>query len=416
MNHKTMVLPKVDTLKLYRMPWTFSDNPFSWMEPTRNCDLNCAYCYQEHDKNSNKSLDQFEKDLKGLLSLRKCDAINIAGGEPLIHPQICEIISMVKSYGVKPIIITNGQSLSAELLKKLKKAGAYGFTFHVDSLQNRPGWTGCDESELNTLRQKFADMVYNEGGLICGFNTTIVPSQLHQTRYIIEWTMKNADRVQTNLIIPVRLAPQEDCWEYFAGNIQIDSAKSVYAAKFSYRPITAMELYREALEVDPHFSFNSYLGGTIIPNAPKWLFANTISSGGMTHGYLGARGMEIIQSGFHFIQKRFVSYLNPKIYNHAKLLIPLVFFDKDIRHAFKKYFLYVLKNPLRLFKRLSFQTIIIMQPQDLMENGEQDQCDGCPNRTYINGQLVSECRSEDYIKYGRLIQIVKKEGALKKIS
>jgi hypothetical protein len=40
-----IIKKSLDTSKLLRMPWTNSDNAFSWLEITRKCDLNCDYCY-----------------------------------------------------------------------------------------------------------------------------------------------------------------------------------------------------------------------------------------------------------------------------------------------------------------------------------------------------------------------------------
>ena len=81
------------------------------------------------------------------------DCISIAGGDPLLYPDIISLVKEIKSRGLKPIINTNGKALTRELLKELKKAGVYGFTFHVDSKQGRPGeWKGKNELELNELR------------------------------------------------------------------------------------------------------------------------------------------------------------------------------------------------------------------------------------------------------------------------
>ena len=66
-----------------------------------------------------------------------------------------------------------------------------------------------------------------------------------------------------------------------------------------------------------------------------------------------------------------------------------------------------MRNPLSIFEKLSIQNIIVMQPHDYLQNGEQDECDGCPNKTYWNGRLVSECRKEDYMLYGRPIITVR---------
>jgi len=55
--------------------------------------------------------------------------------------------------------------LNPELIKDLKKAGLMGFTVHVDSHQNRPGWTGKSEVELNELRSQIAQMIHESGGV-----------------------------------------------------------------------------------------------------------------------------------------------------------------------------------------------------------------------------------------------------------
>ena len=77
---------KLDTSTLLRMPWTNSDNAFSWLEITRRCNLNCDYCYQKNLPQSDKSIIQVENELRTILRLRKCDTILISGGEPLVHP------------------------------------------------------------------------------------------------------------------------------------------------------------------------------------------------------------------------------------------------------------------------------------------------------------------------------------------
>ena len=50
------------TAGLLRMPWTQSDNGFTWLEPTRKCNMACEYCYQQNDPASEKSLDVIEME------------------------------------------------------------------------------------------------------------------------------------------------------------------------------------------------------------------------------------------------------------------------------------------------------------------------------------------------------------------
>ena len=177
---------RLDVSDLYRMPWSASDNAFGWLEVIRSCDLDCGYCYQINRPDRAKSLLEVEGELTGLLGLRRCDTVFISGGEPLLHPEIVDVVRLTRRRGVKPVLVTNGQKMTPSLLHELRKAGLFGCIFHIDSGQNRPGWADASEQDLNRLRQQMADMLSDEGGLVCGYNTTILPETLSQVPSIVE--------------------------------------------------------------------------------------------------------------------------------------------------------------------------------------------------------------------------------------
>ena len=398
------------TAGLHRMPWTQSDNGFTWLEPTRKCNMACEYCYQRNDHTSEKPLEVVEMELKAMLRLRTCDTMLIAGGEPLTHPDIVEITRLVKSLGPKPVILTNGLALTPGLTSDLKSVGLFGFVFHVDSRQARPGWEGKTESELNKLRQYYADMVYESQGLICAFNTTILPETLHEVVDIVKWTTDNLHKVSANVLIPVRTAHEEDPWDYYAGAEKIKIDHTPYVSKLCYRHLTALDICEEIWRVHPNYQFHSYLGGTILPDSPKWLFGTHIGSNKKLFGNLGSKSVELIQSIHHMFAGKFLSFTGSRINRKARLLFVFGLIDRSIRAAWKNRFLSLLNNPLTLFEKISLQNIIVMQPHDYLPNGEQDECDGCPNKTYWNGRLVSECRKEDYLLYGRPLATVRKKS------
>jgi hypothetical protein len=120
------------------------------------------------------------------------------------------------------------------------------------------------------------------------------------------------------------------------------------------------------------------------------------------------KSMELFQNTHHLIKGTFFSFLSKRTYGLLKFGLPfLSFFDKQIRGIFFKNYFF---KPWNIFRKLHFQTIIVMQPWDYLENGEYDMCDGCPNKTYFKGRLVSECRMDEYLQNGKLWSFAPKQS------
>ena len=71
-------------------------------------------------------------------------------------------------------------------------------------------------------------------------------------------------------------------------------------------------------------------------------------------------------------------------------------FDKKLRKTFFNFY----KNPLNIFRRLYYQTVMVIQPVDYTKDGRQNMCDGCPDITVWNGELVWSCRMEEQLNFG----------------
>ena len=138
---------RLDHLKYYRLPWNYADNGISWLEPTTKCNLRCEGCYRDLEGPGHKTLEEARADLEVFRKLRKSDCMSIAGGDPLVFPQIVQLVKMIRQMGWKPIVNTNGLGLSEALLKDLKRAGVFGFTFHIDTSQKRPDTRAKTENE-----------------------------------------------------------------------------------------------------------------------------------------------------------------------------------------------------------------------------------------------------------------------------
>jgi molybdenum cofactor biosynthesis enzyme MoaA len=214
---------------LYRLPWNLSDNAISWLEPTSQCNLSCDGCYRKNEKDGHKSLAQVRRELDTFKRLRKTDGVSIAGGDPLTHPQIEEIVAMVAADGNKPVINTNGLLLTPEKLRALKKAGVKGFTFHIDSGQNRPHMKGKTETELNDLRLTYARMLADAGDISCAFNATVYDNTLKDVPAILAWGQEHIDIVHILVFIAYRAAPVRKGFKYMVGGSEIDMTPIAYA-------------------------------------------------------------------------------------------------------------------------------------------------------------------------------------------
>ncbi len=110
---------------------------------TDECNMKCNICYHmsEPGLGNHKSLDSINKMLETLLKVEsEPDLIQITGGEPTIHPQIIDILKLVKRSPVRHLMLnTNGIKIANDesFVKELKALGG-GFEIYLqfDSLKD----------------------------------------------------------------------------------------------------------------------------------------------------------------------------------------------------------------------------------------------------------------------------------------
>lgn len=392
---------------LYRLPWSLPDNAISWLEPTSACNLACDGCYRENVASSHKPLEVVRHEVERFRELRNSDGISIAGGDPLMHPEIVEIVRMIAGMGLKPIINTNGGKLTMELLRELKNAGAVGFTFHIDSKQGRPKWKDKNELDLNDLRLYYAEMLAEVGGLSCAFNSTVYEDTLHYAPEMVAWAQKHIDIVHVMVFILYRAAAPQLPFDWYAGGKKIDMQALVYSeSKERKIDLQAPDVVKEIRKQFPEFTPCAYLNGTEKPNSFKWLLTGRIGTKDRIYGYVGARFLETIQTMHHLMKGRYLAYTTPKMTGMGRTMMVLSPLDRGLKQAAGRYVKSVLSNPARLFKKLHYQSIMIIQPVDFLPNGLQNMCDGCPDMTLYNDELVWSCRMEELKQFGCWVRTV----------
>lgn len=398
-------------LQYYRLPWNFADNGISWLEPTTDCNLRCEGCYRDPNGPGHKTLEQLREDLEVFRRLRKSDCMSIAGGDPLVYPQIVELVKMVKEMGWKPIINTNGLALDKPLLVELKKAGVFGFTFHVDSSQKRPKMKEATETDLNDVRLHYAKLLAEVGGISCSFNATVSEKTAHEIPAMVRWAQQHADIVHTMVFILFRAPSLTGDFDFFARGEKIEMKETYKESEWGGRSyLMAPDIVAKIREADPLYEPAAYLNGTANPSSLKWLLANRIVFDGKVMGYVTPRFMELVQIFNHFFRGTYLSYAAPRsvaMGKGAALATGLV--DRKMRGLFWKILKRMAANPLGLGKAAYLQSFMIIQPVNFEEDGRQDMCDSCPDITVHEGKLVWSCRMEELNDFGAFVHTVPKD-------
>ena len=401
--------PALTPQQYYRLPWSLTDNGISWLEVTDACNLACEGCYRPHHDN-HKSLEEIAGELEVFKRTRKSDCMSLAGGDPLVHPQIVEIVRMVREGGWKPIINTNGLALGHKLLAKLKEAGASGFTFHIDTTQTRKDSAAETEADHNALRTRFAKMVAAAGGMSCSFNQTVSVNTLDQVKDTMAWALQYPDIVHTVVFILYRSPSLTGDFDFYANGQQITEHEHYDDSAWGGDSLVkARHVVAKLREVDPDFEPSAYLGGTVDPEATKWLIAARMASKNKGFGYVSPRYMEYLQIGHHLFKGTWLSYSTPKLLQRGRSTTAIFsLLDKGMRKIGKRYLGAMGNHELSIKDKMHMQTFTIIQPVDLLPDGRANMCDGCPDMTVHDGKLYWSCRLEEIKSYGCFMHAVPK--------
>jgi MoaA/NifB/PqqE/SkfB family radical SAM enzyme len=101
--------------------------------PIRRCNLSCAYC-NEYDKSSEPVPTHLMRRRVDRLAMLGTSAIDISGGEPLLHPDLDVIIRQIRQRGIIAGLLTNGYLLTRERIERLNQAGLDRMQISIDNV------------------------------------------------------------------------------------------------------------------------------------------------------------------------------------------------------------------------------------------------------------------------------------------
>ena len=105
-------------VKAWQLPWSGKMVPHALLDIIRDCNISCRACYNAYPPGTHKTMDQVRAELDKLLQLRRLGSVSILGGEAILHPQLYDIIRMIRERGLfRRGLFTNGLAVDQTVCK-----------------------------------------------------------------------------------------------------------------------------------------------------------------------------------------------------------------------------------------------------------------------------------------------------------
>jgi MoaA/NifB/PqqE/SkfB family radical SAM enzyme len=104
------------------------------MVVTRRCNLTCGYCNEYDDVSDPIPVERLKRQIDHVAALGTI-VLTFTGGEPLLHPQLDELIAYAVSKGLQVTSITNGYPVTRKWIQRLNEAGLTFLQISIDNLE-----------------------------------------------------------------------------------------------------------------------------------------------------------------------------------------------------------------------------------------------------------------------------------------
>jgi molybdenum cofactor biosynthesis enzyme MoaA len=102
--------------------------------PIRRCNLACSYCNEFDGASQPVPLPEMLARVDKLATLG-VSIVTISGGEPLLHPQLEEIVRRIRWHGAVATLISNAYLFSPERIRALNDAGLDYLQISIDNVE-----------------------------------------------------------------------------------------------------------------------------------------------------------------------------------------------------------------------------------------------------------------------------------------
>ena len=163
----------------------------SWMT-TNKCNLTCKHCYQDAcpDACANELTTDEARTLIDQIAAAGFKIMIFSGGEPLMRPDIYDLVAYAASKGLRPVFGTNGTLITPEVASRLKECGACAMGISLDSLDRAKhdsfrGLEGAWDATVAGIR------ACREVGLPFQIHTTVLDWNEHEVCDITDFAVEH---------------------------------------------------------------------------------------------------------------------------------------------------------------------------------------------------------------------------------
>jgi MoaA/NifB/PqqE/SkfB family radical SAM enzyme len=121
--------------------------------PIRRCNIDCGYC-NEYDKVSAPVPPDVLKRRIDTLKALGTSVVAFSGGEPMLHPDLDDLIRYIRSRGMLAGLITNGYFLVPKRIQELNRAGLDFLQISIDNVEP----DDVSKKSLRLLDRKLQDL------------------------------------------------------------------------------------------------------------------------------------------------------------------------------------------------------------------------------------------------------------------
>lgn len=371
-----------------QLPWQQHSVPHGLLDILRGCNIKCAACYNT-EPNRLKSLAEIEDELDLMAGLRKLNSVSVIGGEPTLHPQIMEIIRMIRHRGLHVELFSNGLLVDDKAAKAFKEAGIDIVMFHIENGQVRHDLPASyTKQDLWTLRRTKLALAASHN-LDPGLTMTAYLERPEEIDEIVTFFINDPHA----LYLLVTLYHDALAIESIQGNIH-DGIQGKLRDPRNANSSWNMDMVQTRMTKLGLSPF-AYLGSNLNKTSPRWLSYLVAANHDcnddhvdwldLTPSYLEPAFLRL-----HYLVKRrfpFYQQQHPESLRKQILLNGLL----GGRRAKNSAFLNHIRGKQG---RLMAKRIVFQLPASVQKDGTVEHCRHCPDAVIKGRQLVPVCISD----------------------